>query len=203
MTRTLKIITEARRCTLCADELPLPPRPLLQGSKQSRILIIGQAPGAKTHASGIPWDDASGQRLRDWLKLTDEQFYDDSIIALVPMGLCYPGTKKSKGESGKASGGGDLAPMPICAPTWHPKLIKAMPAVKLTVLIGRYAIDRYLPGQYKTITDAVRDHKSLLPNRIVLPHPSPRNNIWLKKNDWFTRQTLPALRRRVRGALEA
>ncbi len=191
MPRTLKIITDARRCTLCAKDLPTPPRPLLQGSKQSRILIIGQAPGSVANQTGIPWDDKSGQRLRDWLKLTDQQFYDPTILALIPMAFCYPGTGKS----------GDSPPDPRCAPTWHPKLLKVMPNIKLTLLIGRYALDRYLPNQYKTITAAVQDHKKLLPNKIALPHPSPRNNIWLKKNEWFTKQTLPALRRQAKSAL--
>ncbi len=203
MAHTLKVITDARRCTLCAKDLPTPPRPLLQGSKQSRIMIIGQAPGSVANQTGIPWDDKSGQRLREWLNITDDQFYNPDLIALVPMGLCYPGTRPSGGKSGKASGGGDLAPLPICAPTWHPKLIKAMPHIQLTVLIGRYALDHYLPKQYKTITAAVQDHKKLLPSQIALPHPSPRNNIWLKKNQWFEKQTLPALQRRLRGGLNA
>jgi uracil-DNA glycosylase len=192
MTRTLKIITEARRCELCVEVLPLEPRPLLQGSRGSRIMVIGQAPGAKAHGSGVPWDDKSGERLRDWLGITSERFYDAGSVALMPMGFCYPG----KGASG------DLPPLPICAPTWHPRLLKAMPDIKLTVLIGRYALDHYLPKGYKTITDAVRDHKKLLPSHIALPHPSPRNNIWLKKNEWFTRQALPVLRRRVVSVLK-
>lgn len=193
MARTLKVIADARKCTLCAKELPNKPRPLLQGSKQSRIIIIGQAPGSVADKTGIPWDDKSGQRLREWLRFTDEQFYDPDLTALMPMGFCYPGTGKS----------GDLAPDPRCAPTWHPKLLKAMPNIKLTILIGKYALDHYLPGQYKTITAAVQDHKKLLPNTIALPHPSPRNNIWLKKNAWFEKKTLPALRRRVKIVLIA
>jgi len=189
MPRTLKVITEARRCTLCADALPNAPRPLLQASRQSRILIIGQAPGRKAHETGVPWDDASGRRLREWLQLTDEQFYDPALVALVPMGFCYPGTGNS----------GDLPPRPECAPAWHPRLLKAMPDIRLTILIGKYALDHYHPGRYQTLTDAVRDYQKLLPTQIALPHPSPRNNIWLKKNPWFEKQTLPALRRQVRS----
>lgn len=185
-TRELKIITEARACTLCAEHLPNAPRPLLQGSRRSRMLIIGQAPGQKAHDSSTPWDDASGRRLRDWLQLSDEQFYDPGLVALMPMGFCYPGKGKS----------GDNPPRPECAPQWHPRLIKAMPNVRFTVLIGQYALAHYLPGRYQTTTDAVRDYKTLLKdNTIALPHPSPRNNIWLKKNPWFERDVLPVIRR--------
>ncbi len=195
MPRTLKVITDARACTICAKHLPNKPRPLLQGSKQSRILLIGQAPGQKAHDTGIPWDDASGQRLREWLQLTDQQFYDPALVALIPMGFCYPGTGKS----------GDLPPRPECAPEWHPRLLKAMPNIKLTILLGRYALDRYLPegaGPYKTITAAVQDYKTLLKHHLIaLPHPSPRNNIWLKKNPWFEKQTLSVLNRQLKSAL--
>ena len=199
MPRPLKILTETRACTLCADHLPNPPRPLLQASSQSRILIVGQAPGQKAHDAATPWLDASGKRLREWLQLSDEQFYDPALVALVPMGFCYPGTGPRNS--------GDLPPRPECAPTWHPPILKAMPNIKLTILLGRYALDRYLPenvGPYKTITAAVKDHISLLKhNLIALPHPSPRNNIWLKKNLWFGEQVLKSLRRQIASVLEA
>jgi uracil-DNA glycosylase len=194
-THELKIITEARACTLCAEHLPNAPRPLLQGSRRSCLLIIGQAPGQRAHDSGTPWDDASGRRLRDWLQLTAEQFYDPGLVALMPMGFCYPG----KGPKNA----GDLPPRPECAPHWHPRLIKAMPGIRLTVLIGQYALARYLPDRYQTTTDAVRDYKALLKDNIIaLPHPSPRNNIWLKKNPWFERDVLPVIQRFTRRLFE-
>jgi len=185
------LLDDARACRECVGKLPNDPRPLLQAAPSSRIVVIGQAPGAAAHDTGVPWDDRSGRRLRDWLGVSGDQFYDPKRIALVPMGFCYPG----KGPSG------DLAPRPECAPLWHPPLLRALRKVELTVLIGRYALDRYLPDDHDTMTNAVRAHADLLPDRIALPHPSPRNNIWLKKNPWFERQTLPALRRRVAEVL--
>ncbi|MEM1167004.1 MAG: uracil-DNA glycosylase family protein [Planctomycetota bacterium] len=191
MPQTLRVISDARRCTICAEHLPLEPRPLLAGSAGSRILLIGQAPGRATHDRGEPWRDASGDRLRDWLGLDEHQFYNPALVAQMPMGFCYPG----KGASG------DLPPRPECAPKWHPRLLRAFRAVELTVLIGRYAFDRYLRddlGSRATgVTEIVHRHQEWLPDRIALPHPSPRNNIWLKKNRWFERRCVPALRERV------
>ncbi len=183
-----QLLKQVRSCDLCKEHLPCEPRPLLQASEQSRILIIGQAPGKITHDSGKPWDDRSGERLRQWLSVTEKQFYDPTLIAQMPMGFCYPGKGKS----------GDNPPRPECAPQWHEALLGLMPSISLTIYIGRYALDYYLPGRYSTITDAVADSLNLLPDAVVLPHPSPRNNIWLKKHDWFERDVLPRLQHRVR-----
>ena len=189
----LKVIREARACTACAASLPLGPRPLVAGSSAARILIVGQAPGRRAHESGIPWHDPSGDRLRAWLGIDDDTFYDPRTTALMPMGFCFPGTGAS----------GDLPPRPECAPLWHDRLSAAFRSVRLTVLVGRYAIDAKVSPRFRTVTDAVRAWNELLPERIALPHPSGRNNIWLKKNPWFERETLPALRRAVTRAIDA
>jgi uracil-DNA glycosylase len=190
-TTALAIVREVRRCTVCADELPLEPRPLLAARTTSRILIIGQAPGTAAHETGIPWDDRSGVRLRDWMGIEDDQFYDDSIVALMPMGFCYPG-------KGKA---GDSPPRPECAPLWHHKLLRVMKSVQLTLYVGKFAFSHYLGEDRKSLAEAVRDFDALLPDEMVLPHPSPRNNIWLKKNDWYEKKAVPALRRRIKEIL--
>ena len=182
------LLREVRRCEICAEHLPEAPRPIVSADASARILIIGQAPGSRVHRSGVPWDDPSGERLRDWLGVTPEQFYDTKLFALMPMGFCYPG----KGRSG------DLPPRPECAETWHEKLLRHMPDVELTVLLSQYALERYLGNRRKaTLTETVRAWKEYRPDHVPLPHPSPRNNIWLKKNAWFARQVLPFLRRRV------
>jgi len=186
------LLQQTRECRICAPHLPLGCKPLLQGSKNSRIIVIGQAPGAATHETGIPWDDRSGARLRDWLGVTNEEFYDPAIIALMPMGFCFPGSGKS----------GDLRPRPECAPEWHERLLKEFKSISLTVVIGKYAFERYLSNQFGSITQAARSHQTLLPDRIALPHPSPRNNLWLKKNPWFETEALPCLRRRVRRLIQ-
>lgn len=155
-------------------------------------MIIGQAPGKKVHESGVPWDDASGNRLREWLGVSADEFYNEKIIGLVPMGFCYPG----KGQSG------DLPPRKECAPAWHNKIFKAVGGVKLTILIGQYAQGYYLGDKVKpTLTETVKAFKNFLPEIIVLPHPSPRNNIWLKKNPWFSNDLLPVLRKKVKVLL--
>lgn len=189
----LKIIREARACTACSAHLPLGPRPLLTGSANARILVIGQAPGRLAHESGIPWCDPSGDRLRAWLGVGDDAFYDPKRIALMPMGFCFPGTGPT----------GDLPPRPECAPLWHDRLTAAFRSVRLTILVGRFAINAKVRPRFQTVTGAVRAWEALLPERIALPHPSGRNNIWLKKNPWFERETLPALRQAVRSALES
>ncbi|MCB1706316.1 MAG: uracil-DNA glycosylase family protein [Halioglobus sp.] len=188
----VEVLDEVRRCQLCAPELPHSPRPVVSASSTARLLIIGQAPGARVHASGIPWDDASGDRLRDWLNLPRDTFYDVGRVAIVPMGFCYPGRGRS----------GDLPPRPECAPRWHRALLDGMPEVQLTLLIGRYAHGAYLPQAYSSLTAAVRDWRRHPPQYFALPHPSPRNNIWLRRNPWFDTEVLPALRHRVGECLQ-
>lgn len=189
-----KLLKEVRACTVCAGSLPHVPRPVLQASVSAKILIVGQAPGRKVQESGIPFDDASGERLREWLGVSAQQFYDPSLFAILPMGFCYPGTGKS----------GDLPPRPECAPLWRQQLLAAMPNIQLTVIIGKYAIDWHTPELKKlNVTDAVKAGDSQQTRQIILPHPSPRNNIWLKKNPWFERDILPSLQMRVSGALAA
>lgn len=183
---------DIRACTLCAEHLPLGPRPVLQISRTARILIAGQAPGRKVHASGIPFDDASGERLRDWMGIDRETFYDASRVAILPMGFCYPGTGKS----------GDLPPRPECAATWRENVLTELRAVKLTLVIGQYAMAWHLgPRGKPTLTETVQAWHSYLPDFLPLPHPSPRNNIWLKRNPWFEQNVLPELRRKVEESL--
>jgi uracil-DNA glycosylase len=165
---------------------------VLQFSTKSKIVIIGQAPGIKVHKSSVPWDDASGERLRNWLSVDATAFYDATKFALVPMGFCYPG----KGTSG------DLPPRAECAPKWHASLFSKAKHVQLKILIGSYAQAYYLKDkQQPTLTETVKDFRTYLPEYIVLPHPSPRNNIWLKKNEWFAEELLPVLREKVKEIL--
>ncbi|MEM1154050.1 MAG: uracil-DNA glycosylase family protein [Pseudomonadota bacterium] len=182
--QTLERVTS---CTACGA-LPLGPRPILQLNPNARILIAGQAPGRKTHEKGIPFDDASGNRLRDWMGLSRDQFYDSGLVAVLPMAFCYPGTGKS----------GDLPPPPLCAKKWRSELLKLLPRIDLTLLIGQYALDWHLKEkQSNTLTETVRNWKSYWPEILPMPHPSPRNNRWLKKNLWFEKEVLPKLRQRV------
>jgi uracil-DNA glycosylase len=185
------LLREARACRQCEERLPLGPRPVLRASASARLLVVGQAPGTAVHASGIPWDDPSGRRLRDWLQLAPEQFYDESRVAIVPMGLCYPGRGRS----------GDLPPDPACAPTWHPPLLAAMPAIELVLLVGMYAQDYYLGREGLRLTERVRRWRDYGPRFLPLPHPSPRNTLWLRRNPWFEAEVVPDLRRRVRALL--
>jgi uracil-DNA glycosylase len=182
------ITAAARACTIC--DLPLGPRPILRVSADARLLIIGQAPGTKVHASGIPWDDPSGVRLREWLQMSPEVFYDAQRVAIVPMGLCYPG---------RLPRGGDAPPMPICAPTWHPRLLPLMPRIGLTLLVGSYAIARMLGKG--AMTDHVQDFRKTVPLYLPLPHPSWRTQAWEKRNPWFGEDVLPELRLRVHALL--
>lgn len=186
-TISLSVLKEARACRVCEHALPNEPRPLLAASASSRIVIIGQAPGRIAHETGVPWNDASGKRLRGWLGVSDAQFYDEALIALVPMGFCYPGKAK----------GGDMAPRPECAPLWHPQILPKLRKVELTVYIGNYPFARYLSEEAESLTEGVRSAAKLLPTRILLPHPSPRNQMWLARNRWFERDVVPMLRRRV------
>ena len=187
------LLNRIRACTECARHLPHGPRPIVAAASESRIVIIGQAPGRKVHETGSPWDDPSGDRLREWMEIDAETFYDEGRIALVPMGFCYPGKGKS----------GDLPPRPECAPLWHEPLLEAMPNVRLTLVIGRYAQDRYLGERaHRTLTETVRHFENFLGDDLLpLPHPSPRNNLWMRRNPWFEEDVLPTLRRRVRRAL--
>ncbi len=182
----MDLLSQVRNCTRCTD-LPLGPRPVLQWHPDARILIAGQAPGRKVHQSGVPFDDASGKRLREWLGVTEAEFYDARRVAILPMAFCYPGTGAS----------GDLPPPAACARHWRKFLMDGLRAVQLTVLLGRYAVDYHLDSVYPLVTDAVRDWSQTWPERIALPHPSPRNNRWLKQNPWFERDVLPPLRERV------
>jgi uracil-DNA glycosylase len=188
-----KLLIKVRACNLCAAHLPHAPRPVVRISATARILIIGQAPGTKVHASGIPWDDRSGDRLREWLGVTRDTFYDEGQVAIMPMGFCFPGQDAK---------GGDLPPRPECAPHWHPQLRPFMPRIALTLLIGQYAQQRYL-GQRRatTLTDTVKQWRTFSPEHVPLPHPSWRNTGWLKQNPWFERQLLPDLRARLTRAL--
>lgn len=184
-------MAEARACTLCAERLPLGPRPVLRASASARLLIIGQAPGTKVHASGIPWNDPSGERLRAWMGLTAAEFYDESRVAILPMGLCYPG---------RLPRGGDAPPDPVCAPTWHPRLRPLMPAIELTLLVGSYAQAYALgPGP---MTPRVAAWRGYLPEVLPLPHPSWRTLAWERRNPWFAEELVPTLRERVRAAFK-
>lgn len=185
-----RLVAEVRACTQCAAHLPLGPRPVLQVHPAASILIAGQAPGRKVHASGVPFQDASGERLREWMGVDARVFYDPRHVAILPMGFCYPGTGAS----------GDLPPRPECAATWRRRLLAALGNVQLTLLIGQYAMAWHLEAACKpSLTETVRAWREYWPDTIPLPHPSPRNNPWLRRNPWFERQVVPALRRRVRA----
>jgi uracil-DNA glycosylase len=187
-----KLLEDIRSCTLCKVHLPLGPRPIVSLHPKSKILIIGQAPGTKVHTSGAPWDDASGKELRRWLGVEPEIFYDEKIFALMPMGFCYPG----RGTSG------DMPPRPECAPQWHKKIINSLKQVELTILIGQYSQAYYLGDRAKdNLTETVRAYKAFLPQFLPLPHPSPRNRIWQKKNPWFEKKVVPELQMLVSGMI--
>lgn len=184
------LLQRVRACTLCRDVIP-EPRPVLRASAEARVLIIGQAPGIRVHATGIPWNDASGRRLREWMDVDEALFYDDRHIAIVPMGFCYPG----KGRSG------DLPPRPECASTWHDAIVRLLPEVQCTLLIGQYAQSYYLPGSYTRLTDRVQDWRRHAPATYVLPHPSPRNQLWLRKNPWFEADVVPHMQQNLKTIL--
>ncbi|MBO9647475.1 MAG: uracil-DNA glycosylase family protein [Variovorax sp.] len=187
------LLRDIRACTLCAPQLPQPPRPVLQAHPAARILIAGQAPGRKVDQSGIPFDDASGDRLRLWMGIDSETFYDPTRVAIVPMGFCYPGTGTS----------GDLPPRPECATTWRERVLARLPNIELRLAIGQYAQAWHLDGGSSgAVTEAVRAWRAHWPAMLPLPHPSPRNNIWLRRNPWFDEEVVPALRERIRQVLE-
>ncbi len=187
-----RLLREVRACTVCEAHLPYPPKPVLRAASSARLLIVGQAPGRRVHETGIPWNDPSGDRLREWMQVSREVFYDEGRIAIIPTGFCYPGNGPS----------GDLPPRPECAPLWHPRLRAALPDIRLTLLIGSYAQAYYLgDNRHKTLTDTVRHYRDYQPAFIPLPHPSPRNQMWLKRNPWFAAEVLPLLRREIAALL--
>jgi uracil-DNA glycosylase len=187
------LLKEVRACTLCAAHLPLGPRPVVQMHAAARLLIVGQAPGRKVHETGLPFNDASGDRLRNWLGISRETFYDAKQIAILPMGFCYPGSGKS----------GDLPPRPECAPTWRAQLLAHLQNIQLTLVIGQYAMAYHLPSAGATLTDTVLAWRSHWPAVVPLPHPSPRNRLWLKRNPWFEQELLPMLQTRVAQVLKS
>ncbi len=194
MTQTVQLInllmTEIRECRICEEHLQ--PNPVLRLSSSARLLVIGQAPGTRVHATGVPWNDPSGVRLRSWLGMGEEIFYDSSKVAIMPMGYCYPG----KGRSG------DLPPRPECREAWHDKALQLMPEVRTTLLIGQYAQNAYLPKPGKSLSENVKNWKQWFPRLIPLPHPSPRNTLWLKQRPWFEEEVVPAIRKFVHELLE-
>lgn len=187
------LLSEIRKCSICLPHLAHGVNPVLSASQASKAVIIGQAPGSIVHRTGVPWDDKSGDRLRDWMGVSTEEFYNEELFALVPMGFCYPGKGKS----------GDLPPRPECAPKWHELVLEQIKNKQLVLLIGQYAQNYYLKDSVKqNLTSTVKNYQAYLPNYLPLPHPSPRNNIWLKKNEWFEASVIPELRRWIKHILE-
>ena len=189
------LLKQARACQVCAAALPHGCRPVVLASSTAKLLIIGQAPGRLVHETGIPWNDPSGDRLRQWLQIDRDRFYDVKQIAIVPMGFCFPGTDEA---------GGDRPPRPECAPLWHPQIMPLLKGVELTLLVGSYSQAFYL-GKRRggTMTETVRRFTDHLPQFLPLPHPSWRNTSWIKRNPWFEQELLPVLRKRVRAALKS
>ena len=188
-----RLLAEIRACRVCAAHLPLGPRPIVRGRPSARLLVISQAPGIRVHETGLSFDDRSGERLRDWLGIDRETFYDETRVAIMGVGFCYPG---------RAGNGGDLPPRPECAPLWHARLLAVLPAVELTLLVGSHAVAYYLPATRKSsMTAAIRHWREFLPEVFVLPHPSWRTTLWLRDNPWFESEVLPALRERVGDVL--
>ena len=181
------LLSQVRSCSICKEHLPLGPRPVLQLNTNAKILIAGQAPGRRVHETGIPFDDPSGERLREWMGISRDIFYNEKHIAILPMGFCYPGTGKS----------GDLPPRKECSEEWRRKLLDQLKNLELTLVIGQYALKYHLPEAKGSLTDIVKAWADFFPCTLPLPHPSPRNNIWLKRNEWFKAEVLPALQQRV------
>lgn len=193
MSRSIdSLLKEVRACRVCKRYLPFEPKPILRADQSARLLIVGQAPGRRVHETGIPWNDPSGDRLRDWMQLDRHDFYDASRVAIIPTAFCYPGTGPS----------GDLPPRPECAPLWHPKLVPSLPNLQIALLVGSYAQAYYLGTARKaTLTETVAAWRDYLPHFLPLPHPSPRNQMWLKRNPWFAQDVLPFLRGVVRRSV--
>jgi len=188
-----RLLREVRACRFCSADLPFGPRPVVQLANTARLLIVSQAPGSKVHQSGIPWSDASGDRLRDWLQLDRSTFYDEARVAILPMGFCYPGAGKS---------GGDKPPRPECAPRWHDRLLEHLPDLQLTLLIGQYAHRHYLgPRRNGSMTETVKAFAAYGPQFFPLPHPSWRSVIWMRKHPWFEETVIPELRKAVRKVI--
>ena len=192
MTDLQSLLAEVSRCQHCAGKLPLGPNPVLQCSASARILLAGQAPGKKVHHTGIPFDDPSGNRLRDWLGISRDVFYDATEIAILPMGFCYPGTATS----------GDLPPRPECAQRWRESLLAQMQQLELTLVLGQYAQQYHFKTKTRSLTELVRSWKDFWPDMVPLPHPSPRNNRWLRQNPWFETELLPELKTRIKQILQ-
>jgi len=187
MTDLPTLLEQVRHCTICAENLPLGPRPIVQLGAGSPVLIAGQAPGRKVHESGIPFDDASGERLRRWMGVSPEIFYDPDKVSILPMGFCYPGKGKS----------GDLPPRPECAPQWRANLMSHLCNLQMTLVIGQYAMDYHLPGKKRSVTESVRQWRKSWPHIVPMPHPSPRNNRWLGANPWFEQELVPELQEKI------
>jgi uracil-DNA glycosylase len=189
-----RLLREISACRICEAELPQGPRPILRASRSARLLIISQAPGSKVHQTGVPWNDASGDRLRDWMNLNRSMFYDRAKIAIVPIGFCYPGA---------AASGGDKPPRPECAPLWHERVLDHLPNLQLTLLVGQYSQKRYLAsGRKSSMTETVKAFAEYGPKFFPLPHPSWRSGIWMKRQPWFEQEILPRLRRAVQRAIK-
>ncbi|WP_372970657.1 uracil-DNA glycosylase family protein [Marinobacter sp.] len=186
-----ELVAQVRQCRICESQLPLSPRPVIQISRDARILVVGQAPGRRVHETGLPFNDPSGDRLRDWMGIGRDTFYDENQLAILPMGFCYPGTGKS----------GDLPPRPECAPAWRNLLLDRLEQIELTLVIGQYAHAWHLPGGKAPVTERVRRWREVWPKMLPLPHPSPRNNLWLRRNPWFEEEVVPELQQRVRAIL--
>jgi uracil-DNA glycosylase len=187
------LYNEIRQCNVCLPALEHGVNPILSFSANSKVAIIGQAPGSIVHRTSVPWDDKSGERLRSWLGVDDKTFYNPDVFAIIPMGFCYPGKGKS----------GDLPPRKECAPLWHDRLFEQITDIQLTLLIGSYAQEYYLKeARKRTLTETVQNYEAYLPTYLPLPHPSPRNNIWLKKNQWFEDEVTPYLRSTVGSILK-
>ncbi len=186
-----QLLEDIRKCEICKLHLPLGPRPIVEASEKSKIIIISQAPGRIVHESGVAWMDQSGKKLRDWLGVDESTFYNTDNFAILPMGFCYPGKAKT----------GDLPPRKECAPQWHDTVFKRLSKTQLILLIGSYASSYYLPGDTRNLTEKVRQYKDYLPQYWILPHPSPVNRFWRTKNPWFEGEVVDSLKKRIREIL--